>query len=365
MKKSVALNSLVDTVMASILRGYSELLEQGKRIALKSLLSSDFFSLDDFLMDFQSHPESMTLLSEIETFGLEHDLWLKHSSDNITCGLYLFSYGSHDRVFNILKNMLLDFALNDIMGRDVKEAVTVFEGDVINKLVSGVEDFGNGKTGIEKANSEAMRYFKGTAPIEWYINFSKVFNRHLVVTHKNNGSKARGSIPGINEYLEVRNDFSGMNHVLCWVEYANGQFLDWELLDKLELRNDLKELHYKCAAFGAAANDLFSFEKEVIEHGDDCNLVAVVGLNNPSQSFEWILHYTGNIVRDLLSESVKILQLIIEKTKAFDISERERKVLLSHFTGLKICLQASYLWQAETKRYKRKNSIWLETGNND
>jgi len=57
-------------------------------------------------------------------------------------------------------------------------------------------------------------------------------------------------------------------------------------IENTPLYQPLRRLQKIAATFGALSNDLFSFEKEVIDHKADSNLVAIIALNNPALSLQ-------------------------------------------------------------------------------
>jgi hypothetical protein len=107
-------------------------------------------------------------------------------------------------------------------------------------------------------------------------------------------------------------------------------------------------------------NDVFSFEKEVIDNGSDSNLLAIIVLNNFRMELSEAMSVATTIVRHLLAgyeqQAGKILEAIA------DLPDGEgRQKLFRYMDGIRRCVQACWLWQVETRRYKRVRSIWRET----
>jgi hypothetical protein len=153
-----------------------------------------------------------------------------------------------------------------------------------------------------------------------------------------------------------------MNHIVLWVEFCDGRFLDWEQLKKQGLSLKMERLHWLSAAFGALSNDLFSFEKEVIDNSSDSNLVAIVAMNKPYLTLGDAIGESSEIVRNVVMELVELLDSMAAEIARLQLSEPALADTLStHLKGLVRFIQASWLWQLHAKRYKRANSIWHET----
>ncbi len=71
-----------------------------------------------------------------------------------------------------------------------------------------------------------------------------------------------------------------MPHTVALIEYADG-FLDWHVLREIGVSELLNQLNWAVALIGCLMNDIFSFEKEVIDNNCDSNLIASIALNHP------------------------------------------------------------------------------------
>ena len=153
-----------------------------------------------------------------------------------------------------------------------------------------------------------------------------------------------------------------MNHIVLWVEFSDGRFLDWELLKKYSLSLKVERIHWLSAAFGALSNDLFSFEKEVVDNSSDSNLVAIVAMNKPYLSLQAAIEESSEIVRNVVMELVALLDSMPAELARLEATHPAlAETLSTHLKGLVRFIQASWLWQLHAKRYKRARSIWHET----
>jgi terpene synthase-like protein len=346
---------------------YFELL-QSAPLSLQDLFNFDQFRLDDYCKEFNPHPQSNELKKNAEIFGRQYGVWLDNAKHHITCALFLYPTATFERMFTVMKNLIIDFYLNDVMGRDryshLAPEQQLHAGRLIERLVSADESLTISMDAgpIEVANVEALIEFRNSSPEGWFKRFLNLYNHHIDITHKDNNTNAQGNVPDIDQYIETRCHFAGMHHIVMWIEYSEGQFLEWDLLKKEGLYNSLSRFHWAAAAFGALSNDLFSFEKEVIDNGTDSNLVMIIALNHPELTLTEVISWAAGIVRKLLSECISLMNMIRERIKDTVLMPAALvRTLATHLEGLDRCIQASWLWQVYTKRYKRPQSIWEET----
>ena len=346
---------------------YADLV-QSRSFSLEELFSPQDFQFDEFCKTFSVYPQSEELLTLSEAFGREYGVWQAHTKYYINCAFLLYPRGRFDRMLTIMKNLTVGFYLNDIMGRDLFKFLSLEEQKNSRKLIKNMADLdetadpGPGAGPIEIANAIALQEFRDAAPREWFLKFKRLYSYHLKITHRDCDTDAVGYLPEVDEYITRRCHLAGMNHIVLWVEFSDGRFLDWELLKKHSLSLRMERLHWLSAAFGALSNDLFSFEKEVIDNSSDSNLVAIVAMNNPHLSLEESIEESSEIVRNVVMELVALLDSMpAEIQKLQSVQPALADTLSTHLKGLVRFIQASWLWQLHAKRYKRPHSIWHET----
>lgn len=337
-------------------------------LSIEELVSPDGFSLNDFSKDFAPHPESSQLIQIAQAYGEKNHIWLANGKHHITCALYLYPTASFDRMLTMMKNLTLGFYLNDVMGRDTFKLQSPEEKVNSKILIEHMRDLNDilyipaDAHPLELVNAEILREFRANSPEEWFAKFLEIYCYHIGITHMDGDTSALGKIPTPKEYAERRCHLGGVHHILMWIEYSEGKFLDWELLDAMEISQNLKRLHWVAAAFAGLVNDLFSFEKEVIDNNSDSNLVAIVALNNRDLSFADIINFAASMVKDIFTELILLIKSLIERAEAISKYYPEYTTLLtSHIDAIVRCVQATWKWQCYSKRYKRQNSIWLET----
>jgi hypothetical protein len=346
---------------------YAELV-QSRTFSLEELFSPKAFQFDEFCKTFSSYAQSDELQKLSEVFGREYGVWQAHTKYYINCAFLLYPHGRFDRMLTILKNLTVGFYLNDIMGRDLFKFLSLEEQKRARKLIKNMADLdestdpGQDAGPIETANAIALREFRDAAPREWFLKFKRLYSYHLKITHRDCDTDAVGYLPEVDEYITRRCHLAGMNHIVLWVEFSDGRFLDWEQLKRHSLSLKMERLHWLSAAFGALSNDLFSFEKEVIDNSSDSNLVAIVAMNKPYLSLQRAIEESSEIVRNVVMELVALLDSMPAELSRLEPAQPAlAETLSTHLKGLVRFIQASWLWQLHAKRYKRGNSIWHET----
>lgn len=368
MQHSVQLATSLAT-MQKIQQEYAFLMSQGTTcFSLQDLFNNEQFQLEEFCQSFRPHAYARQLKRSAQEYGQQYNIWLPNAEHYITCAIYLFPTANLYRMVAILKNCAVDFYLNDTMGREVFAHLSKGEQLAANAIRERMAKLDLplhlpvDAHFVEEANAEMMRDICHTSPAGWFDEFRKMYNYHIEVTHLDCNTSALGYVPDINTYLDMRCHVSGMHHTIQLIEYSEGQFLDWRWMERAAIADDMKRLQYVTAAIGCLMNDLFSFEKEVIDNSSDSNLLMIMALNNPFLSLPDVIKGAAEIVRNLLHEFSMLVNQV--RTRGYQQLPRDSEMvdkLEAHISGLERCVQASWMWQVYTKRYKRPHSIWQET----
>ncbi|TWF33919.1 hypothetical protein FHW36_111110 [Chitinophaga polysaccharea] len=336
--------------------------------SLFQLFNHDEFRLDEFCQSFRPHPYSRQLKRAAQEFCEKYDIWLENAEHYVTCAIYLFPTANLYRMINILKNCTVDFYLNDTMGREVFTHLSAAEQQKCNVIREHMARLDSpficqpDVADVERANAEMMSDIRNTSPGRWFEAFRKMYNYHIDVTHLDCNTNTMGRIPSVDEYIDMRGHISGMHHTIQLIEYSDGQFLDWEWMDNVNISSDMQRLQYVTAAIGCLMNDLFSFEKEVIDNSSDSNLLMIMALNDTNLTLEEVILKSAGIVQQLLLEFTVLVNRV--RTRSYQRLPADTEMvdkLDAHIGGLERCVQASWMWQVYTKRYKRVNSMWKET----
>ena len=367
MKKVQSISEKAFSTMAKIRSAYDQMIS-GEAISLEALFSPEGFRFDRFCKEFSMHPESEVLKERIREFGEANGCWLPGAKHHISCALYLYPGADTYRMFCMMKNLTLGFYLNDVMGRDTFHhlpagaqasaramILRMSQLDAALRLEADADP-------LEVVNVEILREFRDHSPQWWFEQFLEVYRYHIGITHTDGNVVAQGRIPGITEYMDYRCHLGGVHHILMWIEFSDGAFLDWEKLRRYGLAQPLKRLHWVAAAFAGLSNDLFSFEKEVIDNGSDSNLVMIIALNEDEYTLEDAIGRAAGIVKGLLLELLSLLDFFdVEAGKLMAADRQSGMQLRAHREGIVRCVQAVWLWHCYSGRYKRAESLWVET----
>ncbi|MGO4292422.1 terpene synthase family protein [Chitinophaga sp. RAB17] len=360
--------SLTALRMAQIQQQYSHQLLEGTVFSIADFLNFGNFRLDEYCKQLYPHPQSGEIIRIAQQYCEEHGIWCDNAKHYITCELYLYPDAQFDRMLAMVENNAIDYYLNDVVGRDLfghLKATEQLEARNLMKRMASVDHhllLPADATPVEKANVEILQFMKETSPAVWFEEFMQLYCYHIDVTHRDGNSDALGHIPTVEEYIDLRCHTSGMHHIVLLIEYAEGNFLSKEWCAAAGIDDYLRRVNFLTAAFGCLSNDLFSFEKEVIDNSTDANLLMAVALNHPAYTFNEVIGSAAKIVQDILIELLDLIDKIngqLSKASAADADKTAR--LNKHLKGIDKCVQASWLWQVYTKRYKRPASIWLET----
>jgi hypothetical protein len=367
MKPEQNVQAVAQATLERITLEYADLLGSSP-FSIQNLLTPENFKLDDFCKEFNPHPQSDELKRVAEIFGQDYGIWLANARHHITCALYLYPTAHFERMLTMMKNLIIGFYLNDTMGRDAFKFLSPEEQKGSRRMIRNMADLKEDlhlpadAHPIEVANAEALREFRGGSPKVWFRKFMRLYCHHLDITHTDGNVGAQGRIPDVFQYMERRLHLGGVHHILHWIEYSNGQFLEWDLFRTTRLSHELKRLHWVTAAFAGLSNDLFSFEKEVIDCGADSNLVMIIALNSPELSLKDAIWRASDIVRNLLMEILALMGSVKQELETMKVGNPGLVAKLGiHLDGIMRCLQAIWIWHCHSKRYKRPRSIWKET----
>ncbi|GAA3929090.1 hypothetical protein GO495_06535 [Chitinophaga oryziterrae] len=358
----------VTHVLERIKENYLHFTNVGTRFSIADLLPGESQRMLSYCQKFKPHAESNSLISLTKQFCEEHGIWLKKSIYHLSCDPFLYPYAESGRLLIMMKHLAMDFFLNDKMGRDIFKSLNSEEQETAVELIGRIALLDQklnilpNAHFIEQINIDLLKMMQELSPADWFNRFLELYVHHVEITHRDNGVSSLGYIPTVTEYSENRLHTSGMIFMMMRIEFADGNFLDWEWLEKIGIAKYLRRLHQVVAEFGGLSNDIFSFEKEVIDNSSDANLIMVLALNDLIPNLEQSLKQAGLMLKALVSEYFNLLERIRAIIETICPKESIKAGSLSkHLDGVEIVFKACLLWQLHTERYKRQNSIFLET----
>ncbi|MVT07708.1 terpene synthase family protein [Chitinophaga tropicalis] len=358
-------SSVVNTALHRIQQQYTELINANQSISLLSLFNSGNFDFDLYCSDYTPHPAIAELKKSTTSFGEKYGILLPDADAYITCAMFLFPAAPLEKIIILSKNYAVDFYLNDKMGRDARP--TNQEMKILYEIRDRLSSIGNDlklqpKASLaEIANIEVLQQIADSSPKDWFDHFIRLYLDHINIAHQAYDLVTLGHLQSIEEYIYMRADISGMPHTVSLIEYANSAFLDWDLLHRIGLAEDIRNLNETVSYIGALTNDLFSFEKEVIDNGSSSNLIVIVWVNNFRMRLDDAIEVAGHIIRNLLADYNETITAVNDRLNQCTISEMSKIEISRYLSGLKSVLQACWRWQTYTSRYKRPLSLWQET----
>lgn len=355
-------------VLDSVHAEYRTLTQHRRTFSLLELLSDPSFRLDTYCKEFTAHPYAATLKKTAREFCDKYGIWLPGSDAYITCAMYLFPNTPLYRIIPIIRNNAIDFYLNDVMGREVfhhlPQDQQIISTGIKERMAGLSRDLSIGKNAypVEIANYRTLNEISYISPAGWFNEFLDLYCYHIQLAHQDCNSAAMDYLPTVDEYTWLRSHISGMPHTVRLIEFSSGMFIHHDELVKAGIEQPFERINWVVSLIGCLLNDLFSFEKEVIDNHSDSNLVAIHMLNDPRLSLEDALRVSCMQVRDLLLEFIHLVDQLRQETiddQIDDISFREK--IDTYLAGLERCVQACWTWQVYTRRYKRAVSVWRET----
>src|SRR5258708_27073832 len=270
MKLEQNVRAVTSSAMNRIQNEYARLTGQNFCLSLLEAFDSPAFNIETYCQDFHPHPQMAEMIRTIIGYGKAAGILLPNAEHYLTCALYLFPDASPEKILLIARNYAVDFYLNDTMGREFRS--TSEERQQLNTIrarLAARADWTSADEATstaERANLEVLAAIARTSPASWFESFLALYLKHLSVAHKSYDCISLGSIPKIEEYIDLRSDISGMPHTVSMIEYSQDNYLDWPLLEIAGLADDIRELGTTVSLTGALMNDVFSFEKEVIDN---------------------------------------------------------------------------------------------------
>ncbi|GAB1421440.1 hypothetical protein MASR2M15_16050 [Anaerolineales bacterium] len=147
----------------------------------------------------------------------------------------------------------------------------------------------------------------------------------------------------IHEFIQLRMADSGMKPTCDLIEFAHDIYLP----DAVWQHEVVREARNLCVNIGGLMNDIFSYEKEVMELSSEFNLVA-------------LLERIGMPFDEAVEEAIRHINLYMAKFHALKAQLPDEENVALYYQGLSDQIGAAYHWQLATSRYKSESSPYLE-----
>lgn len=350
---------------------HEALVSRGQPWSLARLFSTPDCDIADYCRDFRPSPFGERACADVESFCRGYGIWLEDNGihyNSMTPYLHPGAVTAERLTIIGLYNAIL-FWLNDTAGREKfahltsarqREAHTTVEG--LYRLLE-MRSPATDPTPVEAASAEFLDRLSRDSQPRWLERFLESTSDHLRTAIRDQNARARGGLLTVEEYIDLRARVSGMYPAIALCEFGRDSYLPWERIGAAGLGPDLRRLRRLTVDIGALMNDMFSFEKECIIDRADFNLIPICLLNTPGQDLAGAVEQAGRIVRERFTE-FRLLRTRVER-RCGQVADRAlADQLTAHVTDLRDCVQATWMWQNVTWRYKGA-SIFAENRDRD
>src|SRR6266536_5392469 len=164
-----------------------------------------------------------------------------------------------------------------------------------------------------------------------------------------NAHWALGVVPAFDAYLVQREHDSAVHTCIDLIELAARMSLP----DEVHGARPLPAMRALCARAVAYANDLMSYEKEVLRHGNPNNLVHVLMTRQPVP-FERAVHQAVALINDDTRQFVELGRALPRYGRPLDA------MVARYLAGMRQLLRGHYDWSLATARYRSAQSPFPE-----
>jgi len=245
------------------------------------------------------------------------------------------------------------FFLDDSYDENVQASWDHLAARELMALCMGVLRGGDPPMGappLARFTREIRRRLLAVAPAgeRWLRRFAGSAESYL---HKGvlpaNANWARGVVPDIDPYLVQREHDSAVHTCIDLIEVAAGLSLS----DEVHAAEPLPAMRQFCARALAYANDLMSYEKEVLRYGNPNNLVHVLMVRR-SLPFELAVHRVVALINEYTRQLVALEGEILERSPP--------RAIVRYVAGMRQLLRGNYDWSLATARYRSERSPFPE-----
>lgn len=327
---------------------------------LRELFSTSDCDIAAYCTGFQPSGYGEQACDEVERYCRAQGIWLDPGGahyNSMTPYLHPNPISAERLIVIGLFNAIL-FWLNDTVGREKfghlpenEQGRARIELDRLSELLA-TRKIRENPSPVESATADFLSRVSTLADQGWLDEFLDSTLEHLRTAIRDQNARTRGDLLTTQNYIDLRGEVSGMYPAIALCEFGRDEYLNWDRLRAASLAADLQRIRIVTAEIGALMNDMFSFEKECIVDESDFNLVSVCLLNRPGATLADAVREAGVIVRDRFIEFRRLHDTLLERCDEPSIDTDLATQLRSHLLDLVGCVQATWVWQLTTDRYK-------------
>lgn len=264
---------------------------------------------------------------------------------------YLFPSASRERLIAIdVLNAVL-FYIDDVYDRNVTLPLAGHDPLTADVYRNCVEIFAHGRMPEQQHQlypiwQELHRRFHGLAHPACVQRLTRSLGEHFQAIGIPNDAFTMPAHERLQAYIEARTHDSGMYLTVLLIEFAAGI----ELAAAVRAHPAIEQATYLTVVVAALLNDLFSYEKEVIQLGSRFNLVEMF-IDTYKLSFEAAVHRSVVFINSLIAH----FQAIESDPPAWPDPELNQQARF-YIAGLRDQMIAAWHWQLSTNRYRSPSS---------
>ncbi len=326
-----------------------------KPLSLRKLLISD-----EKLVPLKLNPLVTESFRLVEQFFQENELMFPQFKFVNDMGAYLHPNANLKRLTAIEILFDLDFYIDDLYGDHALNIHRLTSSPAIQETCDHIERcadvFATGKLSSNPSTLETG-YWKLRKVMEiettecWLERFAELLKEHLMATIN---PLAYGWVPdasiSVDDYITIRELISGMHMTIDLIEFDLGIYLPNNVI----YHAVVTKLRQCCMKIAALTNDLFSYEKEVLQGELTFNLIVVLQ-KNLRCGFEQAVEAAFNLINEETKAFYELSQNFVycwDSTINSDVKH--------YIEGMKHQIAATWHWQMSTGRYCSPNSPFIE-----
>ena len=270
---------------------------------------------------------------------------------------FLYPRASLERLVAIISIMNLLYYVDEAFERHARLEEDPQENDYLRKVFESsvpILLYGQAPSTDNKIHHGCKLIHDLVAPlttIDWLKRFVKAISEHLVsTTYTLDDVVESDADDALKKYIGLRRLDCGMNPTMLMIELAYGFYLP----DSVRVHPFIQQVEAATANIAGLMNDLFSYEKEVIEYGSRFNLVAVL-MDYKQLSFADAVAESVGIVNQNTYDFLRLRNEIPSwGDKAID------DMVCRYVDALEDQISATWHWQQTTDRYHSMTSPFPE-----
>ncbi len=350
---------------------YQELVREaaaGTSFTLRDAFDCDDFSIVDYCRNFNPNPVSVEVQNASKVWAGRFNLWIPGISEYCYDVMsYLYPSADLNRLSIIGRLFAVNWYINDTFGREQIANSGREKEEIYNRArrlvkISETMTVPADSTLVEQACLEALNEIHAAGvPENWFSQFRERWVGHLQMICRDSSNHSQGLIPTTEEYLLTGTYRSGTQHLLTLSEFAQNRFLDWGMLHSHGLTNRIRRIWWLAAVISGGSNDIFSFEKECIECSVDSNMIILLILNKRELSLRRAIALAMSIIRNQMVEFMEHVRFLYTWCENQPTTEDGIVAVQAFLQSREWNIMTDWLWQVLSKRYKRHDSIFVET----